>query len=75
MFGVLTEGVRHFTAYIPSPRSRIRAFEDVGACVAEILSDVRVSRAAGGVAASSLDPRASPDPHKFADGMGLMCGD
>lgn len=40
MFGVLTEGVRHFTQYIPSPRSRMRAFEDVGACVAEILSDV-----------------------------------
>jgi hypothetical protein len=42
MFGVLTEGVRHFTAYIPSPRSRIRAFEDLGACVAEILSDACV---------------------------------
>jgi hypothetical protein len=38
MFGVLTEGVRHFTHYIPSPRSRIRAFEDVGACVHEILA-------------------------------------
>ena len=43
MFGVLTEGLRHFTAYIPSPRSRIRAFEDVGACVAEILSEVCVT--------------------------------
>ena len=43
MFGVLTEGVRHFTQYIPSPRSRIRAFEDVGACVAEILADVYTS--------------------------------
>jgi FAD-NAD(P)-binding len=43
MFGVLTEGVRHFTAYIPSPRSRIRAFEDLGGCVAEILSEARVS--------------------------------
>jgi hypothetical protein len=43
MFGVLTEGVRHFTAYIPSPRSRIRAFEDVGSCVAEILSELCVS--------------------------------
>ena len=42
MFGVLTEGVRHFTQYIPSPRSRMRAFEDVGACVAEILADARV---------------------------------
>jgi hypothetical protein len=43
MFGVLTEGVRHFTQYIPSPRSRIRAFEDVGACVTEILSNACVS--------------------------------
>ena len=43
MFGVLTEGLRHFTAYIPSPRSRIRAFEDVGTCVAEILSEVSVT--------------------------------
>ena len=43
MFGVLTEGVRHFTAYIPSPRSRMRAVEDIGACVAEILGDVSVS--------------------------------
>jgi FAD-NAD(P)-binding len=37
MFGVLTEGIRHFTQYIPSPRSRLRAFEEIGACVAEIL--------------------------------------
>ena len=43
MFGVLTEGVRHFTQYIPSPRSRMRAFEDVGACVAEVLADACVS--------------------------------
>ena len=42
MFGVLTEGVRHFTQYIPSPRSRMRAFEDVGACVAEILASAGV---------------------------------
>jgi len=43
MFGVLTEGVRHFTQYIPSPRSRMRAFEDVGACVEEVLADVCVT--------------------------------
>ena len=43
MFGVLTEGVRHFTQYIPSPRSRMRAFEDVGACVAEVLAGACVS--------------------------------
>ena len=35
---MLTEGIRHFTNYLPSPKSRIRAFEDVGACVAGILS-------------------------------------
>jgi FAD-NAD(P)-binding len=38
MFGVLTEGFRHFNHYIPSPKSRIRAFEDLGVCVAEILA-------------------------------------
>jgi hypothetical protein len=43
MFGVLTEGVRHFTAYIPSPRSRMRAVEDIGGCVAEILGDAFMS--------------------------------
>jgi hypothetical protein len=37
MFGVLTEGIRHFTHYLPSPKSRIRAFEEIGRCVAEIL--------------------------------------
>ena len=37
VFGVLTEGIRHFTNYLPSPKSRIRAFEDLGACVDGIL--------------------------------------
>ena len=39
MFGVLTEGVRHFNHYIPSPNSRIRAVEDLGACVTGILGE------------------------------------
>jgi hypothetical protein len=43
MFGVLTEGIRHFTAYIPSLRGRMRAFEEVGACVSELLADASVS--------------------------------
>jgi hypothetical protein len=42
-FGVLTEGIRHFTAYIPSPRSRIRAFEDLGDCGSDILADASMS--------------------------------
>jgi hypothetical protein len=41
-FGVVTEGIRHFTAYIPSLRGRMRAFEDVGACVSELLADASV---------------------------------
>jgi FAD-NAD(P)-binding len=43
MFGVVTEGIRHFTAYIPSLRGRMRAFEDVGACVNELLASAPVS--------------------------------
>jgi hypothetical protein len=39
MFGVVTEGIRHFTAYIPSLRGRMRAFEEVGACVNELFAD------------------------------------
>jgi uncharacterized NAD(P)/FAD-binding protein YdhS len=37
VFGMLTEGIRHFNHYIPSPNSRIKAVEDIGACVADIL--------------------------------------
>ena len=43
MFGVVTEEIRHFTAYIPSLRGRMRAFEDVGACVSELLANASVS--------------------------------
>lgn len=37
VFGALTEGVRYFTAYVPSPRSRARAFVDAEICAQEIL--------------------------------------
>jgi FAD-NAD(P)-binding len=43
MFGVVTEGIRHFTAYVPSLRGRMRAFEEVGARVSELLADAPVS--------------------------------
>jgi hypothetical protein len=36
VFGVLTEGIRYFNHYIPSPKSRIRAFVDVQTCVDRI---------------------------------------
>jgi hypothetical protein len=37
LFGSLTEGVRYFTHYVPSPKSRLRAFLDAQHCVEKIL--------------------------------------
>jgi hypothetical protein len=37
LLGVLTEGVRYFTHYLPSPRSRLRAVYDAQETVASIL--------------------------------------
>jgi hypothetical protein len=43
VFGSLTEGTRYFTQYVPSPKSRVRAFVDAEACAEEI-----VEQGAGG---------------------------
>jgi uncharacterized NAD(P)/FAD-binding protein YdhS len=37
LLGVLTEGARYFTHYLPSPRSRIRAVLDAQDCVREVI--------------------------------------
>jgi hypothetical protein len=37
LLGVLTEGVRYFTHYLPSPRSRLRAVLDAQTCVDAII--------------------------------------
>jgi hypothetical protein len=37
LLGVLTEGVRYFTHYLPSPRSRLRAVYDAESCVESIV--------------------------------------
>jgi hypothetical protein len=37
LLGVLTEGVRYFTHYLPSPRSRLRAVLDAQVCVESII--------------------------------------
>ncbi|HEY4792659.1 MAG TPA: FAD/NAD(P)-binding protein [Mycobacterium sp.] len=37
VLGVLTEGVRYFTHYLPSPRSRLRAVYDARACVESVI--------------------------------------
>jgi len=37
LLGVLTEGVRYFTHYLPSPRSRLRAVLDAELCVDSIV--------------------------------------
>lgn len=38
VLGVLTEGARYFTHYLPSPRSRIRAVLDAQACIEAIIA-------------------------------------
>ena len=37
LLGVLTEGVRYFTHYLPSPRSRLRAVLDAQLCVESVI--------------------------------------
>jgi len=37
VFGSLTEGVRYFTHYVPSPKSRLRAFVDAQQCIERIM--------------------------------------
>jgi uncharacterized NAD(P)/FAD-binding protein YdhS len=37
LLGVLTEGVRYFTHYLPSPRSRLRAVLDAQHCVESVI--------------------------------------
>lgn len=39
IFGGLTEGARYYTAYIPSPVSRVRAFVDAGICADSIVGE------------------------------------
>jgi hypothetical protein len=41
LLGVLTEGVRYFTHYLPSPRSRLRAVLDAEECVVSIFAGQR----------------------------------
>ncbi|MGH9047234.1 MAG: FAD/NAD(P)-binding protein, partial [Acidimicrobiales bacterium] len=41
VFGALSEGPRYFTAYIPSPSSRVRAFVDAQLCAEQILGGAR----------------------------------
>ncbi|HXW38208.1 MAG TPA: FAD/NAD(P)-binding protein [Acidimicrobiales bacterium] len=38
VLGVLTEGTRYFTHYLPSPRSRLRAVLDAQQCVESVIS-------------------------------------
>ncbi len=38
LLGVLTEGVRYFTHYLPSPNTRLRAVLDAQACVERLLA-------------------------------------
>ena len=42
LLGVLTEGVRYFTHYLPSPRSRLRAIYDAQNCVEAVIGGSRL---------------------------------
>ena len=42
LLGVLTEGVRYFTHYLPSPRSRLRAVYDAQNCVEAVIGGSRL---------------------------------
>jgi homoserine O-succinyltransferase len=57
VFGVLSEGVRYFTLYIPSPKSRVRAFVDAEFCAQEVVGRGRVIQL-GGPSLSLLGPGA-----------------
>lgn len=48
ILGPLTEGPRYFTHYLPSPRSRVRAFHDADACVRQIWRRSASAAAASG---------------------------
>jgi hypothetical protein len=50
LFGVLTEGVRHFTYYVPSPHSRIRAVDEIGESVNRILDEISAAPAGAALA-------------------------
>ena len=47
VFGVLSEGVRYFTLYIPSPKSRVRAFIDADFCANQVVGGAGVIELAG----------------------------
>ncbi len=55
IFGSLTEGVRYFTQYVPSPRSRVRAFTDAEACAEEILAPAWLQLEESADTAESVD--------------------
>ncbi|WP_258209338.1 FAD/NAD(P)-binding protein [Paenibacillus radicibacter] len=40
ILGLLTDGSRHFNLYLPSPRSRARAFYDADQCVVEVWKEM-----------------------------------
>jgi uncharacterized NAD(P)/FAD-binding protein YdhS len=43
VFGALTEGTRYFTQYVPSPKSRVRAFVDAEECAELIMEGAATS--------------------------------
>jgi homoserine O-succinyltransferase len=70
VFGVLTEGARYFTLYIPSPKSRVRAFVDAGICADQVVRTTTVSSMPEGTTVSAV--AAGPMPSGSGDGSARL---
>lgn len=57
VFGVISEGARYFTLYIPSPKSRVRAFVDAEVCARAILGSAAPVAGATSAAAAGVRAR------------------
>ncbi|MGA3220123.1 MAG: homoserine O-succinyltransferase [Acidimicrobiales bacterium] len=62
VFGVLSEGVRYFTLYIPSPKSRVRAFIDADFCANQVVGRGRVIELSGPIALDGPGASAASAP-------------
>lgn len=75
VFGVLSEGVRYFTLYIPSPNSRVRAFLDAGVCASEVVGHAVQAEQTEVLRSSKSRPAAAirvPDGGARAEPPGAM---
>lgn len=69
VFGAITEGVRYFNLYIPSPKSRVRAFVDAELCARSILGDRQDKAGQGEVAEELWSGGPGPGATELVNGL------